>query len=46
MERRIPDKRVLCGNGGRTWDEKVFTQYVKNQGRNPEDYEQIYVNKQ
>jgi hypothetical protein len=31
---------------GEHGDEKEITQYVKNQGRNPEEYEQIYENKE
>jgi hypothetical protein len=34
------------GTVGEHGDEKVITQYVKNQGRNPEEYEQIYKNRQ
>jgi hypothetical protein len=30
-------KKIVGEHG----DEKVITQYVKNQGRNPEEYEQL-----
>jgi REP element-mobilizing transposase RayT len=39
-------KGYYVGTVGEHGDEKVITQYVKNQGRNPEEYEQIYENKQ
>jgi REP element-mobilizing transposase RayT len=39
-------KGYYVGTVGEHGDEKVITQYVKNQGRNPEEYEQIYENRQ
>jgi REP element-mobilizing transposase RayT len=39
-------KGYYVGRVGEHGDEKVITQYVKNQGRNPEGYEQIYENRQ
>jgi REP element-mobilizing transposase RayT len=35
-------KGYYVGTVGEHGDEKVITQYVKNQGRTPEEYEQIY----
>jgi hypothetical protein len=42
MGRGILDPRVLC------WDSrgKVIQQYVKNQGRNPENYQKLHEGKQ
>jgi REP element-mobilizing transposase RayT len=34
------------GTVGEHGDEKTIARYVKNQGRNPEEYEKIYENKQ
>jgi REP element-mobilizing transposase RayT len=39
-------KGYYVGTVGEHGDEKVITQYVKNQGRNPKEYEQIYENNQ
>jgi REP element-mobilizing transposase RayT len=39
-------KGYYVGTVGEHGDEKVITQYVKNQGRNPEGYEKIYENRQ
>jgi REP element-mobilizing transposase RayT len=39
-------KGYYVGTVGEHGDEKVITQYVKNQGRNPEEYEKIYENRQ
>jgi transposase len=30
---------------GRAWDEEVIRRYVRNQGRNLEEYEKIYEDK-
>jgi REP element-mobilizing transposase RayT len=39
-------KGYYIGTVGEHGDEQVITNYVKNQGRNPEEYTKIYENKQ
>ena len=35
-----------AGTVGEHGDEQVITRYVKNQGRNPEEYEKIHEDRQ
>ena len=44
--RGILDERDYIGTVGEHGDEQVIQRYVRNQGRNPENYEKIHEGKQ